>query len=69
MMEKRGLKEIKIHSSDKLRLGHLNISSVRNTFDALRYLIDNNIDLLLISETKLDDCFPNIETPSVAVNL
>ena len=39
-------------------MGHLNINSVRNKFEALTYIIDNNIDLLLISETKLDDSFP-----------
>ena len=38
-------------------LVHLNINSVRNKFEALTYLIDNNIDLLLMSETKLDDFF------------
>ena len=31
-------------------LGHLNINSVRNKFEALTYIIDNNIDLLLISK-------------------
>ena len=46
---KKGLKEIKIQSPDKLILGHLNIISVRNKFEALTYIIDNNIDLLLIS--------------------
>ena len=39
-------------------MGHLNINSVRNKFEALTYIIDNNIDLLLISETKLDDSLP-----------
>ena len=39
-------------------MGHLNINSVRNKFEARTYIIDNNIDLLLISETKLDDSFP-----------
>ena len=58
---KKGLKEIKIHSPDKLILGHLNINSVRNKFEALTYIIDNNIDLLLISETKLDDSFPSAQ--------
>ena len=47
---KKGLKEIKIQSPDKLILGHLNINSVRNKFEALTYIIDNNIDLLRISE-------------------
>ena len=55
------LKEIKIQSPDKLSLGHLNINSVRNKFEALTYIIDNNIDLLLISETKLDDSFPTAQ--------
>ena len=58
---KKGLKEIKIHSPDKLILGDLNISSVRNKFEVLTYIIDNNIDLLLISETKLDDSFPTAQ--------
>ena len=58
---KKGLKEIKINSPDKLILGHLNINSVRNKFEALTYIIDNNIDLLLISETKLDDSFPTAQ--------
>ena len=39
-------------------MGHLNIYPVRNKSQALTYIIDNNIDLLLISETKLDDSFP-----------
>ena len=54
---KKGLKKIKIQPPDKLILGHLNINSVRNKFEALIYIIDNNIDLHLISETKLDDSF------------
>ena len=45
-------------SPDKLILGHLNINSARKKFETLTYVIDNNIDLLLISETKLDYSFP-----------
>ena len=51
-------KEMKAQSSDKLILGHLNINSIRNKFEALKFIIDNNIDIFLISETKLDDSFP-----------
>ena len=57
-MMQKGLKEIKNQSPDKLILGHLIINSVRNKFESLTYIIDYNIDLLLISETKLDDSFP-----------
>ena len=42
-------------------MGHLNINSVRNKFEALTYIIDNNIDLLLISETKLGDSLPTVQ--------
>ena len=42
-------------------MAHLNINSIRNKFEALTYIIDNNIDLLLISETKLDDSFPTAQ--------
>ena len=39
-------------------MDYLNINSDRNKSEALTYIIDNNIDLLLIFETKLDDSFP-----------
>ena len=42
-------------------MGHPNINSVRNRFEALTHIIDNNTDLLLISETKLDDSFPTAQ--------
>ena len=48
---------MKIQSPDILILDHLNFNSVRNKFQALRCIIENNVDLLLISETKLDDFF------------
>ena len=52
---------MKAQSSDKLILGHLNINSIRNKFEALKFIIGNNIDILLISETKLDDSFPSVQ--------
>ena len=49
---------MKRNSPDRLILGHVNINSIRNKFDALTYIIGNNIDIILISETKIDDTFP-----------
>ena len=49
--------EMKAQTSDKLRLGHLNISSIQNKFEVLKFIIDHNRDIFLISETKLDDSF------------
>ena len=39
--------------------GHLNINSLRNKFESLQEQINWNVDILLISETKLDNSFPN----------
>ena len=43
----------------RLICAHLNINSVRNKFDLLSDVIKNNINILMISETKLDSSFPN----------
>ena len=36
----------------------ININSIRNKFEQLAYIVDNEIDILMVSETKLDDTFP-----------
>ena len=54
---KVGVQEMKFKCPDKLIMGHLNINSIRNKFDALSLIIKNNVDILMISETKLDDSF------------
>ena len=42
---KSRLKEMKAQSSDKLILGHININSIRDKFDALKFITDNDIDI------------------------
>ena len=54
---KIGLRKVKIQFPGKLIIAHLNLSSIRNKFDSLSSMIENNADVLLISETKLDDSF------------
>ena len=44
---------------DKLTFAHLNINSIQNKFDSLADIIKNNIDISLISKTKVGDTFPN----------
>ena len=39
-------------------IGQLNISSLRNKFDCLVQQIIENVDILMVSETKLDNSFP-----------
>ena len=56
---KIGVRRMKIQFPDKLIIAHLNINSIRNKFDSLSFMIENNVDILLISETKLDNLFPS----------
>ena len=39
-------------------IGHININSIRNKFESLMKLVNKNLDILMISETKIDDTFP-----------
>ena len=43
---------------NRLFFAHLNIISVRNKFDSLVTIVKENIDVFLISETKIDSPFP-----------
>ena len=56
---KRFLKSLRTSNPDKLVFAHLNINSIRNKFEMLSDQIKGNIDVLLVSETKIDDSFPN----------
>ena len=52
------LKSIRIRNLNKIVIGHLNINSLRNKFDFLATQVKGYIDILMISETKLDESFP-----------
>ena len=47
------------HHSSKIFMALINIYSLRNKFDMLTNSITAYIDILMISETKLDDTFPH----------
>ena len=46
---------------NKLIFGNLNINSLPNKFDQLKTLIQGKIDILVVTETKLDATFPDEE--------
>ena len=48
---------MKIQFLEKLIVSHLDVNSIRKKFDSLSFMTENNVDILLISETKLDDSF------------
>ena len=52
------LKNLRPKNVNRLICAQLNINSLRSKFDSIINIIKNNIDILLISETKLDPSFP-----------
>ena len=52
------LKSYRVRHVGKLIFATLNINSIRYKFDELKSLIAGNIDLLVVTETKLDESFP-----------
>ena len=52
------LKAIKLRNLHRLVIAHININSIRNKIELLSSAVIGNIDILMISETKIDDTFP-----------
>ena len=52
------MRSLRVKNLNKLIKGHLNIKSLRNKFELLTHQIKDNADILMISETKLDESFP-----------
>ena len=50
-------KEYWLKSSIRVILANSNINSIRNKFSSLKELVSNNIDVLVIEETKLYETF------------
>ena len=49
---------IRTKNPNRIVLAHLNINSLRNKFDILIDQITGKVDVMVISDTKLDDSFP-----------
>ena len=52
------LNNMRISIANRIIIGQLNINSRINKFDALKTIIRGKIDILVITEFKLDDTFP-----------
>ena len=51
------LKNIRVSNVNRLIIGQLNINSIRNKFEALKFITVGNIDILVITESKLITAF------------
>ena len=47
------------NNANKIIIAHLNMNSVGNKFDISADIVKDNVDILMISESKLDDSFPD----------
>ena len=52
------LKSLRRENTNKLVFAHININSLRNKFGLLVEHVEGNINVLMISEKKIDDSFP-----------
>ena len=53
------MKDYRIKNAKNCIIGHLNVNSIRNKFDAIEYILSEGlVDIFAISESKLDESFP-----------
>ena len=55
------LKSIRLKNAKNIIIGQLNINTIENKIDFLKMIVINNIDILIITETKLDDSYPTAQ--------
>ena len=53
------LRNLRVKNINKLLIGNLNINSISGKFDQLKTVVQEKLDILVITETKLDSNFPN----------
>ena len=56
-----GLKSLRIHNHSNITFSYLNINSIRKKFDDLKVIVYENVDILCIAETKIDESFPTAQ--------
>ena len=55
------LNELRVKNLNRIIVGHININSIRNKFEMLSTLVCDKVDILLISESKLNDTYPTAQ--------
>ena len=52
------LRKLRLRNVNKVIIGNININSLPAKFDQVKEVILKNVDILVITETKIDDTFP-----------
>ena len=55
------MKNIQLINVNMVVIGHININSIRSKFNILSSMVKDNIDILMVSETKLDSSVPQAQ--------
>ena len=55
------LKNLRVKNINRIIIAHININSIKNKFDTLTDLVTGKIDILLVSETKINASFPSAQ--------
>ena len=55
----RGIKDFRNQNPFRIIISHININSISSKFEPFVSFINNYLDILMISETKIDDTFPD----------
>ena len=53
------LEKLRLENPNRLIFGHLNINSIRSKFEMLTNISQRKLNILLVSETKIDVFFPS----------
>ena len=56
------LNRIRVKNINNIIVAYLNINTFKNKYDFLKTLISENIDVMIIVETKLDDSYPKSQS-------
>ena len=59
--ENSALKNLRLKNSEKVAIGHININSPKDKFEFLTEIARDEVDLLMITETKLSSSFPKAQ--------
>ena len=54
---------LRVKNMNRLIIGNLNINSISNKFDQLKLFARGKVDILIVTETKLDSTFPSSQFP------
>ena len=52
------LKDVRIKSLNRIIISHININSIRNKFELFAEAVMGNVDILMVTETKIGEPFP-----------